>query len=75
MAVSVAARGDSLILGERRSLFSMKEFIPPNIYQTTYDVMPDGKRFVMGRRLNATADDQLIVVENFAQHLKEMIKP
>ena len=74
VAMSVGARGDSLTLGQPRVLFSMKEFLPPNIYQATYDVAPDASHFFMGRRLDTTAGEQLIIVENFVQHLREMVR-
>jgi hypothetical protein len=58
-------------------LFSTRDFLPLNPFQATYDVAPDG-RFVMGRRL-ATVDgmesEQLIVVENFVDHLQRLMRP
>jgi Tol biopolymer transport system component len=76
VSIPVTVRGDSLLLGERHALFSMREFAPPNLYQPSYDVSPDGLRFLMGgRRFAGAAREQLIVVENFLKHLPELIRP
>jgi serine/threonine-protein kinase len=73
----VEHRGDTLSFGAPRVLFSTRDFLPLNPFQATYDVAPDG-RFVMGRRL-ATVDgmesEQLIVVENFVDHLQRLMRP
>lgn len=51
----------------------MKDFLPPNIYQATYDVAPDGQHFVMGRRLVADNGERLIIIDGFLQQLSEIV--
>jgi hypothetical protein len=55
----------------------MAEFLPPNPYQATYDVTADGRRFLMLRRIKTGGvgeEEQLIVVEHLADHLKGMVR-
>jgi hypothetical protein len=58
--------GASFALGEERALFSLRG-IP------LWDIAPDGQRFVVVR-LESTARERLIVVENFHEELKPRIK-
>jgi serine/threonine-protein kinase len=76
--VAVERRGDAVALGARQELFSMALMAQPNPFQATYDVTPDGRRFVMAQRLPTLAGadaEQLIVVENFLDHVKQVMKP
>ncbi len=82
LSVAVEPRGDALNAGTPQVLFSMSDYLPANIYQATYDVAPDGQRFIMNKRAGAGGGvgagegfEQLIVVENFAKHLRETLKP
>jgi serine/threonine-protein kinase len=61
--------GATFAIGESRVLFST------NVYTRApwllFDVHPDGKRFIMARRLEASAGgDRLVVVQNFFEELK-----
>jgi hypothetical protein len=80
--VAVEPRGDALNAGTPQVLFSMSDYLPANIYQATYDVAPDGQRFIMNKRAGVGGGagagegfEQLIVVENFTKHLRETLKP
>jgi Tol biopolymer transport system component len=78
VSVPMQRRGDSIIPGMPRVLFSTATFQPLNQYSTTYDVTPDGRRFLMLRRVqtaDAAEEEQLIVVENFVAHLKRVMRP
>jgi serine/threonine-protein kinase len=57
MVVSVAPGAD-LRLGERRKLFHLSESLypPGREYYTPYDISPDGRRFLMARRVSGTSD-------------------
>ena len=75
-SVSMVRRGDAIVPGAPRALFSTAAFQPLNQYSATYDVVPDGRRFLMLRRVRADAaeEEQLIVVENFLEHLKRIMR-
>lgn len=61
--------GATFSVGEPRVLFSTSPF--SRAPWVTFDVHPDGQRFIMARRLQASAaGDRLVVVENFFEDLK-----
>jgi len=62
-------------IGEQQVLFSATAF-GADPRHTTYDVTPDGRRFVMTRvaQDGAGAETQLIVVENFFEELKRRVQ-
>jgi serine/threonine-protein kinase len=63
------------ILGAPKPLFPIEPYLR-NGGLLSYDVAPDGKRFLMARPLgiNRPNSDELIVVENFFQVLKTKVK-
>ncbi len=63
MAVDVGS-GATFTPGNRRALFST-EFLS-STQESSYDVMPDGRRFVMIRSRASAEDAELIVIENVA---------
>ncbi len=59
--------------GRQQILFSTGEYMS-DIFHQTYDVTPDGQRFVMMRSRGAETNDlQLIVVQNFFQVLEQEV--
>jgi serine/threonine-protein kinase len=44
-----------------------------SIFHRQYDVTPDGERFVFIRRLGATRESRLILVQNFSQELERRV--
>jgi Tol biopolymer transport system component len=71
VAVPVLA-GDTFALGRQEVLFSISEY--ENYWQwRDYDVAPDGRHFVMIRSAGKPRDE-LIVVENFFEELKEKLR-
>ena len=71
MAVEVLP-GATFVTGERRVLFSTQGFRSSAVHQS-YDVTPDGQRFVMIRNPDADELGELIVVENFFEQLKAKV--
>ena len=57
-------------LGGRRTLFATAGFI------MSYDVSPDGRRFVCMRSIDgdAATTERVIVVDNFVEELKAMVR-
>jgi hypothetical protein len=76
MSVPIERRGETIVPGTPRALFSTAAFQPLNQFSATYDVLPDGRRFLMLRRVQSPdgADEELIVVENFVEHLKRVMR-
>jgi serine/threonine-protein kinase len=64
--------GAIFVTGERRVLFSVREFFSVGRHQR-YDVTPDDQRFVMIRSLEGANAGELIVVENFFEELKAKV--
>ena len=56
--------------GSPRRLFSVKSYLVSGY--PSFDVSPDGKRFIMARAAGGAAQrtDELIVVQNFFEELK-----
>jgi serine/threonine-protein kinase len=73
MAVPVST-GESLNVGTERKLFD-GTFSGSGPGSRPYDVMPDGKRFVMIRRDQSeeTVPSKLIVVQHWAEELKRLV--
>jgi serine/threonine-protein kinase len=65
-------------LGERRVLFRMSDdmYLWENDYYTPWDISPNGRRFVMARRLRSagTAAAPLVVVENWFTELRAKLE-
>jgi serine/threonine-protein kinase len=66
-------------LGERRVLFRMPDemYLWENDYYTPWDISPDGRRFVMARRIqsqSSTAAAPLIVTENWFEELRRKLE-
>ena len=61
-------------LGRQRVLFSALPYTVEGVHRT-YDVTPDGRRFVMLRRVaNSSLDNvPLVVVENFFEVLRRKV--
>ncbi len=61
--------GPNFVTGERRVLFSIREFRSSSVHQF-YDVTPDDQRFVMIRNLGGQEASELIVFDYFFEELK-----
>jgi serine/threonine-protein kinase len=61
--------GPQMRLGRRRALFSTAEY-HEHLFHRNYDVALDGQRFIMLR--DAEGEDNLVVVFNWAQELKQL---
>ena len=74
MAVEVLPTG-ATPTGQQRVLFSATGYMSDPLHKS-YDVSPDGRRFVMIRAGDAWegAAAQLIVVENFFEELRRLGK-
>jgi Tol biopolymer transport system component len=64
--------GATFGVGERQVLFSIAGY-ESHVAKRTYDLTPDGRRFVMVR-LAATPRAELIVVENAFEELKAKVR-
>ena len=66
--------GDTFQRGTPRQLFSMDPYFEGTNF--SWDISPDGQRFLMVRRSAAADEDaqppQIIVVENWVEELKDM---
>ena len=74
-AVSLAVNGDGLSRGTPEVLFPSETYSVGD-QGRTYDVAPDGERFLMIKRTPAdapTEDPQIIIVENWTQELLERV--
>jgi hypothetical protein len=64
-------------LGERRTLFQLASdvYLWENDYYTPFDVSPDGRRFLMARRIEATTAGRapLVVVDNWFTELRQRL--
>ena len=58
--------------GQQRALFDAGRYLVRQNYHS-YDVTPDGERFVMIRILGGAGERELIVVENFLEELKAKV--
>jgi Tol biopolymer transport system component len=80
MAVALTPKGDGLELGKPEGLFELTHSVPAGVTEAyrpgdnggpDYDVLPDGKRFVMIRE---TAQDirEIVIVQNWFEELKRL---
>jgi hypothetical protein len=73
MAVPVQT-SPTLVLGTPVKLFDGPYFI--GLAGRTYDVSPDGKRFLMIKNVaptQSTADQRIVIVQNWDQELKRLV--
>ncbi len=61
---------ETFVVGQQDVLFSLANYLPGNGHPQ-YDVSPDDQRFVMLRINDLAADTELILVENWAEALRE----
>ena len=76
-AVSIDNQPDRVQVIEDRLLFDASSYIDDNNYRPTYDISPDGDRFIMIKPVNTGAgalSDQssLVVVENWFKDLERL---
>jgi hypothetical protein len=80
MAVALTPKGDGLELGKPTGLFELTRSLATGVTEAyrpgdnggpDYDVLPDGKRFVMIRE---TAQDirEIVIVQNWFEELKRL---
>jgi hypothetical protein len=74
MVAVAVARASTPPIGTQRVLFSTRAYAADQYYRT-YDVTPDGQRFVMLRLPPGQGEDDLrvVVVENFFEELKRLV--
>jgi serine/threonine-protein kinase len=74
MVAVAVARASTPPIGEQRVLFSTRAYATDQYYRT-YDVTPDGQRFVMLRLPPGQGEDdlRLVVVENFFEELGRLV--
>ena len=63
---------ETFTVGRQDVLFAMANYLPGN-GNPQYDVSPDDQRFVMLRINDLTRDTELILVENWAEELRERV--
>ena len=77
MVAAAVAPGPSLQIGERRVLFRLRDelYLANDEHYTPFDVSPDGRRFIMARRVRAeaVAATPLIVVQNWFEELNQRL--
>ncbi len=82
MAVSVTPEGDSLRLAKPVPLFDQRVPGPTGAieqYQGSgnsgpgYDILPDGKRFVMIRGADPQGTREIVLVQNWFEELKRLV--
>jgi serine/threonine-protein kinase len=61
----------TFVPGERRVLFQLTDIVGD---ESSWDVSPDGERFVMIRSRGLGSDSELIMVENFFTELNERVR-
>jgi len=72
MAVPIEESATTFVPGDPQPLFSTRDY-HSYLYAKMYDVTPDDQRFVMLRRITNPRTQELIVVENFFEELKERV--
>jgi hypothetical protein len=81
MVVSVAPEGGTLKLGTPTKLFDMRVTSPSGTLEAyagssnsgaSYDVFPDGRRFVMSRRPDPQGEREIVLVQNFFEEVKRL---
>ncbi len=61
----------TFVPGERRVLFQLTDIVGD---ESSWDVTPDGERFVMIRSRGLGSDSELVMVENFFTELSERVR-
>ena len=61
----------TFVPGERQALFQLTDIVGN---ESSWDVTPDGERFVMIRSRGLESDSELIMVENFFTELRERVR-
>ena len=84
MAVSVTPEGDALRLAKPVPLFDLRVSGPTGVIEqyagsanigAGYDILPDGKRFVMVRGADPQGAREIVLVQNFFVGLKRLVPP
>ena len=70
VAVQVVTGGQTFSSGQQVVLFSMSDYLDSDGHPM-YDVSPDDQRFVMFQFEDADSVDELILVDNWAEELRE----
>jgi serine/threonine protein kinase/Tol biopolymer transport system component len=82
MAVSVTAEGNGLRLGEPAALFDLRapdatgtieRYQQSNNVGAGYDVLPDGKRFVMARNADSSRRREIVLVQHWFEELDRLV--
>ena len=82
MAVSITSEGDSLRLAQPVPLFDMRVPGPTGVIEqyassgnigAEYDILPDGKRFVMIRGADPQGAREIVLVQNWFEELKRRV--
>ena len=82
MAVSVTSDGDSLRLAKPVPLFDLRVPGPTGAIEqyrgggnvgSAYDILPDGKRFVMIRGADPQGTREIVLVQNWFEELKRLV--
>lgn len=55
---------------ETRVLFDARDFVQTSSSRRSFDVAPDGRRFLMVQRADGAKRGQVIVVENWAEEMR-----
>ena len=61
----------SFAIQETRVLFNAADFVQTSVSRRHYDVTPDGQRFLMVQRADGAKRGQVIVVENWAEEIRQ----
>jgi len=75
MRVPVETSGTTFSFGTPTKLFDARPHITPGFVGRSYDVSPDGKRFLMTKAADeaGTAPPSLILVQHFDEELKRLV--
>ena len=82
MAVPVTPEGDALRLGKPVPLFDLRGPGPTGVIEeyagsgnagAGYDILPDGKRFVMVRGADPQGAREIVLVQNWFEELKRLV--
>ena len=75
VAVPVTVAGASLQLGERKTLFRLRDefYLTEQENYTPFDISPDGQRFLMARQVRAAERERstLLFVDNWFEELRQ----
>ena len=77
VAVPVTVAGASLQLGERKTLFRLRDeyYLTEQENYTPFDISPDGQRFLMARQVRAAERERgtLLFVDNWFEELRQKV--